>query len=76
MSEKYNELNKKQLYEYRIVKYNPKFRINGIYTKNEWTSISDIGDEFDGVFFTKTNSLWVCMFLHSLNNFTTVGFGL
>lgn len=33
--------------EYRITKYNPKNRVNGIYTVNEWTSISDIGKTFD-----------------------------
>lgn len=33
--------------EYRITKYNPKYRLNGVYQKNEWTSISDIGKSFD-----------------------------
>ena len=33
---------------YRITKYNPQFRdIDGSFTKNEWTSISDIGKNFD-----------------------------
>lgn len=34
---------------YRISKYNPKFRDeDGLYTRKEWTSISDIGESFDG----------------------------
>jgi intein/homing endonuclease len=34
---------------WRITKYNPTFRdIYGSYQKNEWTSISDIGETFDG----------------------------
>lgn len=33
---------------YRITKYNPEFRNEqGFYTKNDWTSISDIGQVFD-----------------------------
>lgn len=35
--------------EYRITKYNPTNRINGVYMTDEWTSISDIGKAFDGV---------------------------
>ena len=34
--------------EYRITKYNPSNRINGVYTGDEWTSFSDIGKVFDG----------------------------
>lgn len=33
--------------EYRITKYNPKNRVNESYIVDEWTSISDIGKEFD-----------------------------
>ena len=35
----------------RISKYDPAYRINGIYTRNEWTSFSDVGLEIfaDGV---------------------------
>ena len=33
--------------EYRITKYNPQNRVNGIYIVNEWTSISDVGKTFD-----------------------------
>ena len=36
--------------EFRITKYNPQYRVHGRYCKNEWTSISDVGKEFeDGV---------------------------
>ena len=34
--------------EYRITKYNPANRINGVYMADEWTGISDIGKVFDG----------------------------
>ena len=37
---------------YRISKYNPCFRVNGIYIKEEWTSIGDVGKCFDGKCFT------------------------
>ena len=33
--------------EYRITKYNPKDRKNGVYGLQEWTSVSDIGKIFD-----------------------------
>lgn len=37
------------MYKYRITKYNPLFReANGRYTKEDWTSISDIGKKFEG----------------------------
>lgn len=36
----------------RISKYDPKYRVNGIYTKEEWTDYSDIGNIFDGHMFT------------------------
>ena len=40
--------------KYRISKYNPKFRDDdGVYLKNEWTSMSDIGKTFDGKVFVK-----------------------
>ena len=32
--------------EYRITKYNPTNRINGVYMADEWTSFSDIGKTF------------------------------
>jgi hypothetical protein len=34
--------------EYRITKYNPANRVNGVYMKDEWTSFSDIGKVFGG----------------------------
>ncbi len=37
---------------FRVSKYDNQFRHNGIYQKNEWTSISDIGRLFDGVEFS------------------------
>ena len=33
---------------FRITKYDPQFRVNGFYTKDEWTSIGDIGQSFNG----------------------------
>ena len=41
-----------------ITKYNSIFRDeNWNYTRNEWTSISDIGKKFDDVLFTKEEYL-------------------
>lgn len=38
------------MYNYRVTKYNPSKREeNGIYSNDEWTSISDIGQSFGGV---------------------------
>lgn len=38
------------MYEYRITKYNPAFRkSNGAFSKDEWTSYSDVGGTFSGV---------------------------
>lgn len=37
------------MYRYRITKYNPAYRDNeGIYLKDDWTSISDIGKAYNG----------------------------
>jgi hypothetical protein len=36
-----------------VTKYNPIHYNNNIYTKNEWTSYSDIGREYDAHLFTK-----------------------
>ena len=38
--------------ECRISKYNEKYRINGIYTRDEWTSMSDIGKKYGNIIFT------------------------
>ena len=35
--------------EYRITKYNPQNRVAGVYTRDEWTSISDIGKSFNNI---------------------------
>ena len=42
-------------YHYRISKYDPAFRIDGVYQKEEWTSYSDIGRCFDGIAFTEAD---------------------
>ena len=34
--------------EYRITKYNPANRVDGVYVTDEWTSFGDIGKEFGG----------------------------
>ncbi len=34
--------------DYRISKYDPRFRADGMYTKEEWTAFSDIGCAFAG----------------------------
>ena len=48
------------MYCYRITKYNPEFRDkNGIYLKNEWTSVNDIGKVFDGEELTKEKYLYI-----------------
>lgn len=41
------------MYNYRVTKYNPKYRVNGTYLKDEWTGISDIGEVFEGKTFTE-----------------------
>lgn len=38
---------------YRISKYDPQNRINGIYPKDEWTAISDVGKTYNGTMFTQ-----------------------
>lgn len=38
------------MHEYQISKYNPQYRVDGVYVQNEWTSESDIGKVFtDGI---------------------------
>ena len=34
--------------ECRVTKYDPKYRLNGAYAHEEWTSVSDVGKAFDG----------------------------
>ena len=36
------------MFEYRITKYNPIFRVNGIYSRDDWTSICDVGKKYNG----------------------------
>lgn len=37
------------MYEYRITKYNPKYRnVKGVFEREEWISYSDIGQVFNG----------------------------
>ena len=42
----------KQFNQYRITKFNPLYRVNEIYTKNEWTSMYDVGKSYDEKIFT------------------------
>ena len=42
-----------------IVKYQPQYYKDGVYTKNEWISSSDIGENFDGEVLTKEEYLRV-----------------
>lgn len=42
----------RRMNSYRVTKYDPKFRIDGIYTADEWTSIFDVGQTFSGREFT------------------------
>ena len=41
-----------KLNQYRVTKYDPKNRVSGIYTKDEWTSIYDVGKAYNGELFT------------------------
>lgn len=43
--------------QYRITKYNPKYRVDNVYTLSEWTAISDIGIEFNGKILTEEEYL-------------------
>ena len=42
-----------KLRNYRITKYNPIYRTSEGYTKDEWTSCSDVGKIYDGKIFTQ-----------------------
>ena len=41
-----------QVNQYRVTKYDPKNRVNGVYTKDEWISMYDVGKTYDGKLFT------------------------
>lgn len=43
------------MHQYRICKYDPQFRVGGAYVRPEWTSIADVGNEFDGRIFTMSD---------------------
>ena len=40
------------LNQYRVTKYDPANRVNGEYTKDEWTSMYDVGRSYNGKVFT------------------------
>lgn len=40
------------MYEYRVTKYNPEYRVNGSYVREEWTSMAEVGTSFEGQLFT------------------------
>ena len=46
-------------YGCEIVKYQPQYYKDRVYTKNEWISVSDIGRSFDGEVLTKEEYLRV-----------------
>ena len=52
-SSKTQSNDEKKMKYYRISKYDPQYRIDGIYQKDEWTAISDIGKAFDGTVFAE-----------------------
>ena len=37
---------------FRLSKYNPIYRVDGIYQREEWTSICDVGNIYNGIKFT------------------------
>ena len=39
-------------HSFRVSKYDNEYRFNGVYLRDEWTSISDIGKVYDGKVFT------------------------
>jgi len=61
-------------FSWRITKYNPKYRdVKGRFTKNEWTSIYDIGKVFSGKELTiqkylKTEELYVDAIFYFINH--------
>ena len=40
------------MHEFRVTKYDPQYRVNGAYTRNEWTSFADVGRNYAGRIFT------------------------
>ena len=45
--------------KFRMSKYDPKYRINGAYTLDDWTAISDIGQVFNNKVLTQSEYLRV-----------------
>lgn len=43
----------------RISKYDPRYRVSGTYTRNEWTSVSDIGKRYGEYLFVGKD--YLCM---------------
>ena len=43
------------MHQYRVCKYDPQYRVDGAYTREEWTGISDVGTVYDGRPFTMTD---------------------
>ena len=41
-----------QVNQYRVTKYDPANRVNGAYTKDEWTSMYNVGRSYNGKVFT------------------------
>ena len=39
---------------FRLSKYNPLYRVDGIYQREEWTSIYDVGTVYNGAKLTMT----------------------
>lgn len=40
------------MHEYRVTKYDPQYRVNGAYTRAEWTSVADVGHSIGGKLLT------------------------
>ncbi len=54
---------------YRISKYDPAFRINGVYTRDEWTDYGCIGKIFLGKRFTRREYVAAeCCYLNTLRD--------
>lgn len=43
------------MHQYRVTKYDPQYRVNGVYTRDEWTCFSNVGRSFGGVCFTMSD---------------------
>ena len=71
-------------FNYRVSKYDLRFRINGIYTRDEWTSIGDVGKYYESKKFTLEQYIEVennyvdfvedCLRLLKVNSMKIIGF--